>query len=74
MLTKKVIVEIKIDTDNITELYPDFSWLYDDTDDFLEHVFQSIETDHEESLKKLGYSVRIMNTSDFDHLITFSKN
>jgi hypothetical protein len=74
MRNKKVIVEIIIDEDNIRDLYPDFDYLYDDTDDFLNHVFDSIETDSEDTLKELGYSVKIMESSSFDHLITFSKN
>lgn len=74
MLTRKVIVEIKIDEDNIQDLYPDFNYLYDNVDDFLNHVFDSIETDGEDTLKELGYSVKIMQASSFEHLITFSKN
>lgn len=74
MRNQKVIVEIIIDEDNIRDLYPDFDYLYDDIDDFLNHVLDSIETDAEDSLKELGYSVKIMESINFDHLITFSKN
>ena len=74
MLIRKVIVEIKIDEDNIRDLYPDFDYLFDNVDDFLNRVFDSIETDSEETLKDLGYSVKIMESINFDHLITFSKN
>lgn len=74
MRNHKVIVEIIIDEDNIRDLYPDFDFLYKDVDDFLEHIFDSIETDAEDSIKELGYSVKIMESLNFDHLITFSKN
>lgn len=74
MRNRKVIVEIIIDEDNIRDLYPDFDYLYDDVDDFLDHIFDSIETDSEDTLKELGYSVKIMDSISLDHLITFSKN
>jgi len=44
--------------DKVAELYPDYDIFFEDINDFT----------------NLGYSVRVMEAHDFDHLITFSKN
>jgi len=60
MRTLHLTVEIKIDDENIHMLYPDFSVLYPNMEDFLEYIFDSIETDGGPSnLELLGYSVVI---------------
>jgi len=73
MITKHIIVEIQID-DKVAELYPDYDIFFEDINDFTNYVISNIETEQTDTYGDLGYSVRVMEAHDFDHLITFSKN
>jgi len=70
MKTIKVLVEIKVDEENITELYPNYSINYDDVDTFIESIINDLETPMEEDglptdyLKEFGYSVRVLSRED----------
>jgi hypothetical protein len=54
-----VAVEITIDDERIQDLYPNFDIYYDNVEDFIEHIYDSMETDDPKSLDKLGYRVRV---------------
>ena len=53
--------------------YFDYKLKYDRLEDFIDDLFDRIETD-EESLEENGYSIDIMGDTAASHLITFSKN
>ena len=67
-----LIVEIKID-DNIREKYFDFDLKFKTIEDFIEEVFQEIETE-DDSLQKKGFSINIKGDLSSTHFVTFSKN
>ena len=73
MITKRIVVEIKID-EKVADLYPDYNIFFDDIADFTNHVISNIETEKRDTYEDLGYSIRVMEAHDFDHLVTFSKN
>lgn len=73
MITKHIIVEINID-EKVAELYPDYNIFFDDITDFTNHIISNIETEEHDTYGDVGYSVRVMEAHDFDHLVTFSKN
>lgn len=60
MKIKLVTVEIKIDDELIESLYPHYKDEFDDIEDFTDQVYNSITTEDPESLKHLGYSVKIV--------------
>lgn len=67
-----LVVQISID-DDVEEKYFDYKLKYDRLEDFIDDLFDRIETD-EESLEENGYSIDIMGDTAASHLITFSKN
>lgn len=69
MKTFHILLEIKVDEENIEYLYPNFDILHQDVEGFVENLI----TDMEETDMERGYSVQI---SDGKSLlpITFSDN
>jgi hypothetical protein len=67
-----LIVEIKID-DNVKDKYFDYELKYKSIEDFIEEVFQEIETS-DDSYQEKGYSVNIKGDLASTHFVTFSKN
>jgi hypothetical protein len=73
MKTLNVVVQIKVDEDNIADLYPEFNYEFADIEDFMQAVLISIQTESDNSLNELGYSVKIL--PDVSLLpITYSDN
>lgn len=56
----QAVIQITIDEDNIKQLYPDFEYTFRDVDDFVRAIKESCQTDREDSLKVLGYSVELI--------------
>ncbi len=56
----QAVIQITIDEDNIKQLYPDFEYTFRDVDDFVRAIKESCQTDTEDSLKVLGYSVELI--------------
>jgi len=54
-----IAVEITIDDERIQDLYPNFEIYYDNVEDFIEHIYDSMETDDPNSLDTLGYRVQV---------------
>lgn len=54
-----IAVEITIDDENIADLYPNYELFYDNVEDFIHHIYDSMETDDPDSLEKLGYKVKV---------------
>ena len=67
-----LIVEIKID-DNVKDKYFDYDLKFQNIEDFIEEVFQEIETE-DNSFQENGYSINIRGDLSSTHLVTFSKN
>ena len=65
MKFKLVTVEIAIDDELIQALYPNYEEEYEDIEDFIDHVYQSITTQDADSLKNLGYRVRVIKPEPF---------
>ena len=65
-----VLVEIKVDEDNIKNLYPNFNYNWDDVDEFIESRINDIETPLENNekfgdyLKEYGYSIRVLSREE----------
>jgi len=56
----QAVIQITIDEDNIKQLYPDFQYTFRDVDDFVRAIKESCQTDTEDSLEVLGYSVELI--------------
>ena len=54
-----IAVEITIDDERIKDLYPNFEIYYDNVEDFIELIYDSMETDDPNSLDTLGYKVKV---------------
>ena len=69
---KKVLVmmEITVDEDNITTLYPNYNLNWDNVDDFIESRTDNLQTPFEENeipidhLKRYGYSIRVLSRNE----------
>ena len=66
MKVKLITIEIKIDDELIHGLYPHFEEEYATIEEFTEHIYESITTDDLDSLKSLGYSVKIVEPGNFN--------
>ena len=70
MKTIKVLVEIKVDKDNIEHLYPNYKFNWDDVDEFIDSRIDELETPMEENglyvdyLKEFGYSIRVLSRDE----------
>ena len=67
-----LIVQINIH-DNIEEKFFDYNLKFERLEDFIEHLFDEIQTDMD-SLEENGYSIDIMGDMATSHLVSFSKN
>ena len=71
MTTIHVLLEIKVDEDNIAEKYSNFSTEYPDVNTFIEVLTNDLETSSEEGqghlidhLDKYGYSIKVITEQD----------
>tara|TARA_B100001094_G_C18153175_1_gene784887 strand:+ start:331 stop:552 length:222 start_codon:yes stop_codon:yes gene_type:complete len=68
-----VVVEITIDEDNLPEVYPDYDIYFADIEEFIDTIYNSLETTDEDSLETLGYRVKVQE--DLNLLpITYNAN
>jgi len=68
-----VLVEINIDDERIHDLYPDFEIYFNSIEEFMDVIYQQMETDDPQSLNRLGYSVKVKENATVLP-ITFSEN
>jgi hypothetical protein len=68
-----LLVEIRIDSERIQDLYPDFEIYFDSVEDFMDNLYSQMETVDPNSLDTLGYSVKVKEDATILP-ITFSKN
>tara|TARA_R110002020_G_scaffold29571_11_gene93240 strand:- start:1853 stop:2074 length:222 start_codon:yes stop_codon:yes gene_type:complete len=54
-----VVVEITIDDESLPQLYPDYEIYFDNVEQFIDNIYDSLETDSEDSLYTLGYKVEV---------------
>jgi hypothetical protein len=63
MIEKEITIKIRVDEDNISNLYHNYDINYESVEDFILMLIQNIETDTEfdgfpiDSMKKYGYEV-----------------
>lgn len=67
-----LLVEIKIDEENIKDLYPDYEIYFDSLEEFLQTIYMQMETE-DGALDRLGYSVVVKENATVLP-ITFSEN
>jgi hypothetical protein len=68
-----VVVEITVDEENLPEVYPDYDIHFTDIEEFIDTIYNSIETTDEDSLETLGYRVKVQE--DLNLLpITYNAN
>jgi hypothetical protein len=67
-----LIVQISIE-DDVEEKCFDYKLKYEGLEDFIEDLFDQIETEPD-SLDVNGYSIDIMGDTASSHLVSFSKN
>ena len=61
MIKQTVIVEIIVDDDNIYELYPNYKFNWDTTQEFIDSRVKDIE---EDTLKEFGYSLKVLTRAE----------
>jgi len=72
MKTIQLLIEIKIDDQNISELYPNYKFNWENVDGFVEMLTSNIETPtenivtgkFEDHLKENGYSIRVLTKNE----------
>jgi hypothetical protein len=67
-----LLVEIKVDEENIKDLYPDYEIYFDSLEEFLQTIYMQMETE-DGALDTLGYSVVVKENATVLP-ITFSEN
>jgi hypothetical protein len=73
MKTITAVIEIKVDDENIQNLYPNFYEHFANVEDFIQAIYESVQSESDNSLHELGYSVKIIPNATLLP-ITYSNN